>query len=69
MKTPHTSTYKGKRVYVRLKDGERFVAKFIGRNGQKVIFDTRTEISGNIKAFSIYRAKPAACKVVRDVLV
>lgn len=57
MKTPHTSTYKGKRVYVRLKSGERFVAKFIGRNGKKVIFDSRTEISGDIKAFSIFRQK------------
>lgn len=58
MKTPHTSTYKGKRVYVRLKNGERFVAKFMGRHGKEVVFDTRTEIAGNIKAFSIYRAKP-----------
>lgn len=58
MKTPHTSTYKGKRVYVRLKNGERFVSKFMGRNGERVIFDDRTELSGNIKAFSIYRQKP-----------
>jgi hypothetical protein len=62
MKTPHTSTYKGKRVYVRLKTGERFVAKFMGRNGKKVIFDTRTEISGDIKAFSIFRQKATVAK-------
>lgn len=55
MKTPHTSTYKGKRVYVRLKNGERFVDKFKDKHGKKVIFETREELSGDIKAFSIYR--------------
>lgn len=57
MKTPHTSTYKGKRVYVRLKSGERFIAKFMGRKGRFVIFDTRVEPAGEIKAFAIYRQK------------
>lgn len=57
MKTPHTSTYRGKRVYVRLKNGERFVAKFIDRKGKFIIFDTRTVISGDVKAFAIYRNK------------
>jgi hypothetical protein len=57
MKTPHTSTYKGKRVYVRLKDGERFVAKFIERKGRFIVFDSRTVSAGEVKAFAIYRGE------------
>lgn len=65
MKTPHTSTHRGKRVYVRLKNGERFVDKFMGRNGKFVVFASRTEVSGDIKAFSIYREKPLDTVVER----
>lgn len=57
MKTPHTSTYRGKRVYVRLKTGERFIAKFIDRKGRFIIFDDRMVDAGLVKAFAIYREK------------
>lgn len=57
MKTPHTSTYRGKRVYVRMKTGERFVAKFIERKGRFIVFDSRMVDSGDVKAFAIYREK------------
>jgi len=60
MKMPHTSTYKGKRVYVRLKNGERFVAKFMDRKGKFIIFDTRMVSSGEVKAFAIYRGERKA---------
>ena len=59
MKTPHTTTYRGKRVYVRLKNGERFVAKFIEKHGSKIVFDTRIENVSDIKAFAIYRGSVA----------
>jgi small nuclear ribonucleoprotein (snRNP)-like protein len=55
MKTPHTSTYKGKRVYVRLKSGERIVGKFQDKTGNFVTIDGRKIPKGDIKAFTIYR--------------
>ena len=55
MRQPHTSTFKGKRVYVRLKNGERFVDKFKDKKGKFVIFETRTERKEDIKAFAINR--------------
>lgn len=55
MKTPHTSTYRGKRVYVRLKTGDRFVDKFIDKKGKFVIFENRIVHVASIKAFAIFR--------------
>ena len=57
MKTPHTSTYKGKRVYVRLRSGERFVGKFIDKNGHFIWIDTRKIPIADVKAFAIYRGE------------
>lgn len=59
MKTPHTSTWKGKRVYVRLKSGREFVDKFMEKTGNYVIFKEQGKINrGEIAAFSIYRQPP-----------
>jgi len=55
MKTPHTSTYKGKRVYIRLKNGERIVGKFMDKNGHFLWIDDRKIAIAEVKAFAIYR--------------
>lgn len=56
MRTPHTSTYSGKRVYVRLRNGRRFIDKFIDKKGHFVVFQTAGKIpAGDIAAFAIYR--------------
>ncbi len=62
MKKPHTSTFKGKRVYIRLKNGIRISGKFVEKTGRWVIIDRmedflRLEVA-NIKSFSIYKNKP-----------
>lgn len=57
MKTPHTSTYKGKRVYIRLKSGERFVGKFMDKNGHFLWIDERKIPIAEVKAFAIYRGE------------
>lgn len=57
MKTPHTSTYKGKRVYVRLKTGERIVGKFENKNGHFLWIDDRKIPIAEVKAFAIYRGE------------
>lgn len=55
MKTPHTSTYKGKRVYVRLKSGERITGKFEDKNGHFLWIDKRKIPIAEVKAFAIWR--------------
>ena len=37
--TPHTSAPKGKRVHVRLRDGEVIEGKFVERTGKFVVLD------------------------------
>lgn len=59
MRTPHTSTYQGKRVLVVMKDGTRFVDKFIGKKSTKVEFDNHLIDRGSIKSFTIYKPHPA----------
>jgi len=57
VKTPHTSTYKGKRVYIRLKTGERIVGKFQNKNAHFLWIDERKIPIATIKAFSIWRGE------------
>jgi small nuclear ribonucleoprotein (snRNP)-like protein len=57
MKTPHTSTYKGKRVYIRLKSGERIVGKFEGKDTHFMHIEKRKIRIAEVKAFAIYRGK------------
>lgn len=58
MKTPHTATFRGKRVRVVLKTGETFIDRFITRTpGKWVEFQQHGRVrSGDIKAFSNYRS-------------
>lgn len=54
--TPHTGTYRGKKVLVRLHTGERFIDYFHERNKKMVFFKSgRKELRRDIKAFSIYK--------------
>ena len=57
MKTPHMSTFKGKRVYIRLKSGERLVGKFQDKNAHFMWIDERKILIAEVKAFAIYREK------------
>lgn len=60
MRTPHTATRQGKRVFVQLKNGERFVDRFVTRTGNKVvIFEQRGRVPvGDIKSFSNFKPQP-----------
>jgi hypothetical protein len=56
MRPPHNSTYKGKRVYVQLKDGTEFVDKFLDKKGHYCSFEERGKVRrGDIKVFTIYK--------------
>lgn len=60
MKTPHSSCPRGKRVRVVLKSGEIFVARFLEKTQKQiVIFDTRQVKVGDMKSFTIVRARAA----------
>lgn len=54
---PHTSTYQGKRVMIRLKSGEQVVGKFMGKKNRYVILDKWIVPIAMIKSFSIYKNK------------
>jgi hypothetical protein len=54
----HTSTYKGKRVRIKLKDGTVFVDKFMDEKGKHIIFQERGRIPKvDIVNFSINKNK------------
>lgn len=50
---PHTSCRRGKRVYVVLKDGTKFVDKFLDHHGPHVEFAERRVRAGDIRVFSM----------------
>jgi hypothetical protein len=51
-KTPHTATYKGMWVWVKLKNGEEFVDQFVYRtHGKRVIFREHTVNASQIDRF------------------
>lgn len=56
-KCPHTSTYTGKRVLIRMKDGTKFVAKFLEKKSGRVVLDTGSISVKNPDSMSIYRGK------------
>lgn len=57
--TPHTSTRKGKRVRVVLKDGMVFVDKFVEATNKYSFFEVHGRIlKQHIKAFSNYKDMP-----------
>ena len=54
----HTSTYKGKRVRIQLKDGTVFVDKFMDKKSAYIIFEERGRVEiSNIKSFGIFKDK------------
>jgi hypothetical protein len=54
--TIHTSTYKGKRVYVVLKTGEKFVDKFVDKKSGYVVLAEKGKIrKASIKTMTIFR--------------
>jgi hypothetical protein len=56
MRTPHSSTYKGKRVYVILRDGTEFVDKFVDKKGRFVYFETHGRVRiQELRVFTIYK--------------
>lgn len=57
MKKPHTSTNKGKRVLIRLKNGLRLIGKFGGSSHTRVVIDNKSISIDQIKSFSIYKQK------------
>jgi hypothetical protein len=57
MKTPHTSTYKGKTVFIRLKIGEIIAGRFLDKKGHFVILDNAKIPIALIKSFSIRKLK------------
>ncbi len=54
-KQSHTQAPRGKRVLVVLKDGERFVDKFIMKEKQTCVFAERTVKVADMKSMTIYR--------------
>ena len=52
----HTSVQQGKKVMVHLKNGEKIVAKFKEKKGEKIIFYDYETIGTNIiRTISIYK--------------
>lgn len=57
--TIHTSTYKGKRVYIVTKDGAKFVDKFLDKKSNYVVLETYGKLSkSNIKTMTIFKNQP-----------
>lgn len=62
MKTPHTATYRGKRVRVKLRSGLVFIDKFHSRTKSYVIFENRGRVhKGDIASFSNYNPGLEIC--------
>jgi len=58
MRTPHTSTFKGKTVFIRLKNGDQFEDKFKDKKQKFVILEKAGKIPIiEIKSFSIRKLK------------
>lgn len=56
-KKPHTATYRGKRVYIKLVDGTTFFDRFMDRTDRWVVLKEHGKIlMSDIKAFSNCRS-------------
>ena len=51
----HTSTHKGKRVYVILKDGTSFVDKFLDKKARHIHFENQTIKVKDLRSMTIHR--------------
>jgi hypothetical protein len=38
-RSPHTYVYKGKRVFIRTKDGEKYEAKFVEKHSKRIVVE------------------------------
>lgn len=59
MRLGHTGCHPGKRVMVILRDGTRFVDKFVERTKTQVVFENHTVHKGLIRVFSLYNGRIA----------
>lgn len=58
MRTPHSRVQRGKKVFVELKDGSTFVAKFHDKHGNRLKFyDHEDVMAGDLTKFIIYKPK------------
>lgn len=57
MRTPHTSCRKGKRVIVTLKDGSRFIDKFLEQTGKFNLFENHRVKTSEILSFGIFKGE------------
>lgn len=60
MRTPHTSTNKGKRVRIKTADGEIIIGKFMEKRSGRVLLEDRTVSVADIVSFGIYKPRPNA---------
>ena len=66
----HTSTYKGKKVFVKLKDGTSFVAKFKdSKSGRIMFFDHDDVATKEMTSFNIFKNKTTKKKEAGFTLV
>lgn len=64
MRLGHTAAHKGKRIQVTLKDGSRFIDKFMDRRKPYVFFKDRGKVHiGDIRVFSIYKSTTPLVKL------
>lgn len=55
MRTPHTSTRKGKRVRIVMKSGLVIIGKFKERTGKYILVGDSKIWAGDVKSFAIYK--------------
>lgn len=57
-RSPHLCCKKGKRVVVSLRDGSRFIDKFVERKGRYIFLEESGKIpTSKVRAFSIWRGQ------------
>jgi hypothetical protein len=58
-RSPHTGTYKGKRVKVILRDGTRIIDKFLRRTDRFIFLEKTGRIpKGALRSFVIFKPQP-----------
>lgn len=58
MRTPHTSTYKGKTVFIILRDGTQIIDKFLDKKAGVVILEKTGRLPvGSIRSFGHRKLK------------
>jgi len=57
-KVPHSRVQRGKKVFVELKNGETFIAKFHDKHGVRLKFyDHKDVLAGDLVKFIIYKQR------------